>query len=312
MRRSRALATALCVLGVSACAPVPEIVSAAAPPDPQPLAIAQEPTLGDSVRAHFERQEQTLRGRGLMRTDAEARDIPFGVNTLVRNFDRIALRDEYVLAGGRLIERETGARLRRWDRPVRLALEFGEAVPPEQRAIDSAQLRDLAVRLGRITGHPVTITEGVETANFRVLVLTEEERRAIGPRLRALIPSIDATLEDTIANLPLSVSCMVIGFARAGTHVHTQAVAVIRAELPELTRTSCFHEEIAQGLGLPNDSAAARPSIFNDSLEFAVLTRHDEALLRILYDPRLQPGMGPAEARPIVEAIAVELLGGES
>ena len=57
-------------------------------------------------------------------------------------------------------------------------------------------------------------------------------------------------------------------------------------------------------MGLPNDSPDARPSLFNDSLEFALLTEHDEILLRMLYDPRLQPGMTVAEARPILPAVA--------
>ena len=86
-------------------------------------------------------------------------------------------------------------------------------------------------------------------------------------------------------------------------------MAVIRAELPPLLRTSCIHEELAQGMGLANDSPGARPSIFNDDEEFALLTRHDELLLRILYDPRLRPGMSEAEAAPIVRRIATELLG---
>jgi hypothetical protein len=69
---------------------------------------------------------------------------------------------------------------------------------------------------------------------------------------------------------------------------------------------------VAQGLGLPNDSPTARPTIFNDDEEFALLTRHDELLLRILYDRRLQPGLEPAEARAPVRRIAEELLGGPS
>jgi hypothetical protein len=72
---------------------------------------------------------------------------------------------------------------------------------------------------------------------------------------------------------------------------------------------SCLHEEMAQALGLPNDSPTARPSIFNDDEEFALLTRHDELLLRILYDRRLQPGMTKKQAVPIVRQIAAELLG---
>jgi hypothetical protein len=46
-----------------------------------------------------------------------------------------------------------------------------------------------------------------------------------------------------------------------------------------------------------------RPSIFNDDGEFALLTEHDEHLLRILYDPRLKPGMTAEEAMPLVRRI---------
>ena len=84
----------------------------------------------------------------------------------------------------------------------------------------------------------------------------------------------------------------------------------MRSEHPDLTRRACFHEELAQGLGLANDDQNARPSIFNDDEEFALLTSHDELLLKILYDPRLTPGMSADEARPIVRVIAQELKGG--
>jgi hypothetical protein len=73
-----------------------------------------------------------------------------------------------------------------------------------------------------------------------------------------------------------------------------------------------MHEEISQALGLPNDSPRARPSIFNDDEEFALLTDHDELLLRILYSRELRPGMLAYEARPIVESLARRLMGGDS
>jgi hypothetical protein len=87
-------------------------------------------------------------------------------------------------------------------------------------------------------------------------------------------------------------------------------VALIRAEHPELLRSACIHEELAQGMGLANDSPTARPSIFNDDEEFGLLTKHDELLLKILYDPRLKTGMTVEEATPIVQTIAAELVGG--
>ena len=69
---------------------------------------------------------------------------------------------------------------------------------------------------------------------------------------------------------------------------------------------------MTQGLGLGNDSPQARPSIFNDDDEFALLTTHDEMLLKLLYDPKVTPGMDVDEVRPIVAARAAELMGGPS
>ena len=95
--------------------------------------------------------------------------------------------------------------------------------------------------------------------------------------------------------------------ARLLTQRGDQAVALIRAEHPPLLRSACIHEELAQGMGLANDSPQARPSIFNDDEEFGLLTRHDELLLEMLYDPRLRTGMTLEEAEPVVRTIAREL-----
>ena len=91
-----------------------------------------------------------------------------------------------------------------------------------------------------------------------------------------------------------------------GASMITALEAVIRAELPPLLRLSCIHEEMAQGLGLANDSTA-RPSIFNDDDEFARLTGMDEKMLLMLYDIRLKPGMDEETAMPIVNELARSL-----
>ena len=61
-----------------------------------------------------------------------------------------------------------------------------------------------------------------------------------------------------------------------------------------MRRGACFHEEIAQSLGLTNDSHFARPSIFNDDDEFATITKFDE-MQQILYD-RIYSGVSKKEA----------------
>ena len=100
---------------------------------------------------------------------------------------------------------------------------------------------------------------------------------------------------------------MVISSDPADDGVITHAVAVIRAELPPLLRLACIHEELAQGLGLANDSQTARPSIFNDDDEFGLLTGMDEKLLRMLYDIRLKPGQDADSAMPTVNDLARSL-----
>jgi hypothetical protein len=247
--------------------------------------------------------------QGLLRTDPAPRDLPYSVRDLEDIFVRVGLRDEYTLSRTSVTQQERPAPLRRWAAPVRMGLEFGAAVPDAQKATDTALVRNIAARLSAATGHPVSLGGA---PNFHILVLTESERRAAGPRLQALLPGLDALSEQIVTQMPLSVSCLVLAFARDGGSTYTDALAVVRAELPDLSRSACYHEELAQGMGLSNDSPRARPSLFNDSKEFAVLTRLDEALLALLYDPRLRPGMTEIQARPLIRTIASGLMGGES
>ena len=267
--------------------------AAAAAPGPASATMAQ----------YLAGVQDSLLARGLLRGDPG--ETP-GAERLAEDFIQIALRDEYVMQGGRLVPQAHAAPLRRWDRPVRLSVVFGDSVPPATRTRDRGLVGDFADRLRRVTGHPVGLAG--EGGNFVVMILSEDERRAIGPRLAAAVPGIPPSDIRAIEGLAPQNYCTVFAYSPGAGAAYSNAVAVIRAELPDRLRLSCIHEELAQGMGLANDSPTARPSIFNDDEEFALLTRHDELLLRMLYDPRLKPGMREAEARPIAEAIAAELL----
>lgn len=261
-----------------------------------------------NMRDYLANVEQTLIGQQKMRTD-DGRSITLTPEQLTENFIQIALYDEYARDGGRLISRQTSAPLRRWRSPVQLQLDFGDSVDHAQRTRDRNELAALTARLTRASGHSVKLTGS--RGNFHVLFLSEDERRSVGPLLSALMPGIPANDIAAMQDLAPQNFCAVFAYSRSASHVYTDAVAVIRAELPPRLRRSCMHEEIAQGLGLANDSRSARPTIFNDDEEFAHLTWQDELLLKILYDPRLRPGMTEAEARPIVLKIARELMATE-
>ena len=280
-------------------------------PKPAPRAEAPAPVVAPSADSealalYYRRLQNDLLTQGLLRGDGGGPDTIFTDTMLARNFVRIALFDEYVNDGDFLRPQATLSKLRRWDKPVRMTVEFGASIPQMQRDKDRVGIASYAARLARVSGQKITMTDA--NPNFHVLVLNEDDRLGYGNRLRDLVPGISAGSLNAMLNLPRDQLCIVVAFSEGDASSYSRAIAIIRGEHPDLLRTSCIHEELAQGLGLANDSPQARPSIFNDDEEFGLLTTHDELLLKILYDPRLRIGMSAAEAAPIARQIAREIM----
>jgi hypothetical protein len=306
--RRKGLALGLACLVLAACQ-----ASVAPPAPPQRASLPEqpgEPTPKSAIAAaYFAQVQQTLLGQGLLRSDSGA-NVPFTDRMLAENFLRIALFDEYTRDASGFTRGEQESRLRRWDTPVRVGIRFGASVPAERQATDRARIASYVARLATVTGHPMAVDESAP--NFLIHIVSEDEREALGPKLRAAIPNLRPGDISAVTNMPRSTYCLVFALSEGNSGAYTRAFAVIRAEHPDLLRLSCLHEEIAQGLGLPNDSPRARPSIFNDDEEFALLTDHDELLLRMLYSREFRAGMTLSEARPIAESLARRLLGGNS
>lgn len=271
-----------------------------------------QPESADSAaaRVYYGQVQQALLSQGLLRTDGGGPDTPFTDRMLAENFLRIALYDEYTRTSTATVQKQSASELRRWVAPVRVGLNFGASVSADKRATDTARIGSYLQRLSSITGHPIRLDDA--NPNFYIYVVNEDERRALGPVLLSAMPDLTANDVAGITNLPKSTYCIVYAQSQGASGVYDRAFAVIRAEHPDLLRLSCFHEEIAQALGLPNDSPSVRPTIFNDDEEFALLTVQDEMMLKILYNPALRPGMQVQEARPIVEMLASRMLGSES
>ena len=310
----RVLAAVAVLLPLAACeevalapppeAPAPEVVA----PEPVPPVSAGVSAASRDLETFYARVEANLRAQGLLRTDGGAGDAPYDADDLAANFERIALFEEYANVGGRIVARQTASRLHRWEDPVLVEITFGERVPAARVNRDSVSIAAFSARMARVTGHPVRVVRS--GGNFHVFVVNEDDRKLLGPRLRSIIPGISQSALDTVLDMPRSTYCLVFAWDPDDDGAYEKAVAVVRSEHPDLLRLSCLHEEMAQGMGLSNDSPDARPSVFNDDEEFALLTGHDEALLAILYDPRLRAGMSAEEAMPIVRQIAAERVGG--
>ncbi|MCE8509498.1 DUF2927 domain-containing protein [Ruegeria pomeroyi] len=312
-RIARACTAALAALALLAGCDMPPKSSPVPPSRPAGLAptgdqVTPRSAASADLARYYAAVQNDLLTRGLLRTDGGGPDTPYDAEDLERNFINIAFFNEYDSGAGLPTGGRSQGFLSRWPGPVKVGVEFGPSVPLDQRAKDKGAVENYAARLGRLTGHPVSaVTRG---ANFHVFVAGLDDGPFVQERLRHLVPGIRNQQLDLFVNLPRDIYCFVFAAADPDRpYGYMRAVALIRAEHPDLVRLSCVHEEMAQGLGLANDSPAARPSIFNDDDEFALLTDQDEKLLSMLYDPRLTPGMSAEEARPVIRIIAREKLG---
>lgn len=295
----RLLQCMACFVLVLSCTPAPR-PSAINPPN----ASAGPSDASRQLRAYYAARLTTLKAQGLMRTDFAPADAAFNAQTLIKDFRRIALYTEYTRDAPGLVAQETVSSLGRWQKPIALGIYFGPSVPSDRRRVDQREIQSYARRLGAITGLRVQFTS-IANANFIVAVLSLDEMRSELPTVLEDVPYATPRLIQEVSNLPREISCVVYGQTSADPPFgYVGAVAIIRDELPDLTRQSCVHEELAQGLGLINDADDVRPSVFNDDEEFALLTRHDEVLLKMLYDPRLRDGMTPQERAPILVDVA--------
>ena len=242
---------------------------------------------GGARKDLFDTYQSQMQFHGFLRTEADPPDVPFSNARLVENFRRIAF---FTYPND---ERQVAKPLTKWRGPVRYSV-IGTAA-------DTDQVDALMRRLAGLTG--LTIERVAEAeANFVVLLMNDREQRAARHTFadadsRAFFDSFVSAIFD----------CGAIADWTDEDPEITRALVYLHGDLSGLYRRLCFHEEISQSFGLFNDDPTVRPSIFNDDDEFALLTTHDEYLLRILYDPRLQSGMTPEEAMPLVVRIVEEL-----
>ena len=280
-------------------------------------AVTVTPSFADSSRAMFRmekgmslgqyytRVQDSLINAGLLRQERSLKNAPSTPTKLARDFAEIALRSEY---GGSLGASGSGSRkpVMRWEVPVKMNVVFGSSVAPDQRLQDQRAIVNYMKRLSKITGHPVTQTN--KGSNFHVLVVNDAERKSLATTLRKMVPNLNSASIRAVERMKPNHFCMVIASPYADRkNGYQSVVAIIRAEHPNMMRTACIQEELAQGMGLPNDCHYARPSIFNDDQEFGLLTQHDERLLRMLYHPALTSGMPRKDAIPLLKHIAAQV-----
>lgn len=70
---------------------------------------------------------------------------------------------------------------------------------------------------------------------------------------------------------------------------------------------SCVVEELTQTMGIPRDSDAVYPSIFNDKSPNNYLTGLDVVLLKLLYSSEVKQGMTKAQLKPVLTNLIAKM-----
>ena len=235
-------------------------------------------------------------GTRVLRTDTNPADVPFNVRDLSNSFEDIVFQYEFHFRDGILIRAPIEKPLKRWEGTIRYQL-IGDAV--EQRDIQT--VAHLTARLSTLTGLQFTAVD--QAPDMQISIATAKGRREISQMLGETGQDIYRQRYDLWRRTPGWVCGATLSSDANDRNRLVQAHIFLPAEASGLRRQACLHEEIVQSLGLTNDSDRARPSIFNDDQEFALLTTHDEILVAALYDPRLSPGMNAGQATPIARRI---------
>lgn len=255
----------------------------------RPLILALAATIGvaacTSTAERYDQATAVLEFQGKLRTEVEPADAPFTNQDLARNFIEVALYSEYI-PGHQRREPKT---LRRWQSKIKYTYS-GDSATQEDRQ----NTRELIKRIEALT--PLSFEE-----NDKYDLLIGIFNSLIKDRFGAEFVSFQEIWASNF-NTPCVGRLIQNEDGSKGL-----AMMFIKDELSGIQRKACLHEEITQALGLTNDGDDIRPSIFNDDQEFALLTRHDEYLLQILYDDRLSFGMTEDEVRPLLPEIIADI-----
>lgn len=205
---------------------------------------------------------------------------------LAERFELIAFHEEF--SGSEIS-------LHRWDRDSIRITPLGETGDVYRPAI--ATVTD---ELSELTGRRIRLVSSRQQGEIGILIDTSESIR----RHLQAVPTFRPH-----AGIMARATCAALFFPESPQTPETivGAVITINQAFGEELILGCIAQEITQVLGLPNDIDDPDGTVFSSRSTRTTLSESDRNIVRILYDPRLRPGMTRAEAMPIVRRIAAEL-----
>jgi len=207
---------------------------------------------------------------------------------LTDSFIEIALKREY------LANKKTT--LHRWQKPLKIFINSKQGDPSLQRKMYQIQARHLQL----ISGHTLSFVQSPLQANVFIVFTSSAEMKDNALKYAENTADLDNVLKNAL--------CMASIESNNKSEIIRGVILIPVDSARQRGRLiDCVVEELTQLMGLPNDSSAVYPSIFNDRSIDRYLTGLDYLLLKIAYHPLLKPGMSEAQIREKLPAILAEL-----
>ncbi len=221
---------------------------------------------------------------------------------LLKAFAGVALGAEHEKRKPRIIK---------WKKPVNLAI-IGRGYPPLFEDLVVKQVDDLT----KTTGHPMRLVFS-ETMRREKRLPANVSKIPINMLVffapKAELPALVEKRTNGAFKAPDVARLVKIGLCHGRLRINksgelTFGYAAVPAEMvtrvqygdkrvdPRVLLRACVVEEITQLMGLVNDISGLEFSIFSDTSRHVDLTAEDRWMLRMLYDPRMRPGMAPKPA----------------
>lgn len=196
------------------------------------------------------------------------------VQTLSERFRKIAFTAE----GGADGEER---KIRKWDKPITLKIH----------AVRGQQVKDLVQKtlrkLASLSGMAFNLVERGKEADINLHIVDLDDYAALRSQFN-------------VPESPWEVSSCFFSLETDEKGAINKATIAIPAAFGEDYVRHCIVEEMAQVMGLTNDSPDIGPTIFDDTRNPCMMTDQDEILIRALYNRAIEPGM--SEMRAMVGA----------
>jgi hypothetical protein len=184
--------------------------------------------------------------------------------------------------------------IRRFDHPIRAAVISGGSV--DRAAAMRRVLGDFSTQVPALRLSTIDDTAG---ADVEVHLINEKDiasalEAAFGPRIaKTFIRRTDP-------------QCMTSVKSSADGRI-LRSVSFVIVDKGDGVFVDCAYHELLHAFGLSNHDQRNPWTTLNQRRMVGYLTVYDRALLTTLYDPRITPGMTPAQARERLPAVIREL-----